>query len=129
MPPATRSMRSACTGMCQPRAFSSAHPVRWLADFRRRAKRRAILFHTCDTGVGSSGGPLLYDGPSGPEVVGINVGTYVISPPAANPSSVSQAGTKPASEAIANTAVPVERFRRAVSDFAPPTSMIRADGP
>lgn len=36
-----------------------------------------LLLHTCDTGAASSGSPLLVDGPEGPEVVGINVGTYV----------------------------------------------------
>jgi hypothetical protein len=36
-----------------------------------------LLLHTCDTGGASSGSPLLVDGPEGPEVVGINVGTYV----------------------------------------------------
>lgn len=36
-----------------------------------------LLLHTCDTGGASSGSPLLIDLPGGPEVVGINVGTYV----------------------------------------------------
>jgi protease YdgD len=36
-----------------------------------------LLLHTCDTGAASSGSPLLIDGIDGPEVVGINVGTYV----------------------------------------------------
>ncbi len=36
-----------------------------------------LLLHTCDTGAASSGSPLLVDGADGPEVVGINVGTYV----------------------------------------------------
>ncbi len=36
-----------------------------------------LVLHTCDTGGASSGSPLLTDGPQGPEVVGINVGTYV----------------------------------------------------
>lgn len=36
-----------------------------------------LLLHTCDTGAASSGSPLLVNGPNGPEVVGINVGTYV----------------------------------------------------
>jgi hypothetical protein len=36
-----------------------------------------LLLHTCDTGAASSGSPLLIDGTDGPEVVGINVGTYV----------------------------------------------------
>jgi protease YdgD len=35
-----------------------------------------LLLHTCDTGGASSGSPLLFDGPRGPEVIGINVGTY-----------------------------------------------------
>lgn len=121
---ATRLLISAPCAMA--RKFPQAGEKTIAADF---ANPGAILFHTCDTGVGSSGGPMLYDGPSGPEVVGINVGTYVISPPAADPSSATQAGTKPASEAIANTAVPVERFRRAVDSVASATSIIRADGP
>ncbi len=36
-----------------------------------------LLLHTCDTAAGSSGSPLLVEGADGPEVVGINVGTYV----------------------------------------------------
>jgi V8-like Glu-specific endopeptidase len=36
-----------------------------------------LILHTCDTGGASSGSPLLIDGPSGAEVVGLNVGTYV----------------------------------------------------
>jgi V8-like Glu-specific endopeptidase len=41
------------------------------------ADARDVLFHTCDTGGASSGSPLLIDGDNGPEVVGVNVGTYV----------------------------------------------------
>lgn len=36
-----------------------------------------LILHTCDTGGASSGSPLLVDGPGGPSVIGINVGTYV----------------------------------------------------
>ncbi|MBI1650810.1 peptidoglycan-binding protein [Hyphomicrobium sulfonivorans] len=36
-----------------------------------------LLLHTCDTGAASSGSPLLMEGANGPEIVGINVGTYV----------------------------------------------------
>jgi len=36
-----------------------------------------LLLHTCDTGAASSGSPLLIDDDNGPEVIGINVGTYV----------------------------------------------------
>jgi V8-like Glu-specific endopeptidase len=37
----------------------------------------SLLLHTCDTGGASSGSPLLADTPTGPKVIGINVGTYV----------------------------------------------------
>lgn len=36
-----------------------------------------LVLHTCDSGGASSGSPLLVSGPSGFEVAGINVGTYV----------------------------------------------------
>ena len=35
-----------------------------------------LLLHHCDTGGASSGSPLLRNSPDGPEVVGINIGTY-----------------------------------------------------
>lgn len=41
------------------------------------ADASTLILHTCDTGGASSGSPLLIDGPRGPEVVGINVGTYL----------------------------------------------------
>jgi protease YdgD len=49
----------------------------WETITRDFADARDVLFHTCDTGGASSGSPLLIDGANGPEVVGINVGTYV----------------------------------------------------
>lgn len=36
-----------------------------------------LLLHTCDTGGASSGSPLLLATPTGPEVIGLNVGTYI----------------------------------------------------
>jgi len=36
-----------------------------------------LILHTCDTAGASSGSPLLRETPAGPEVIGINVGTYV----------------------------------------------------
>ena len=75
----------------------------------------AIIFHTCDTGGGSSGSPLLSDGPNGPEVIGINVGTYVLS------RMVLRAGGKTETEPsqpIANTAVETPRFAGAVTELA-----------
>jgi protease YdgD len=41
------------------------------------ADTRDLVLHTCDTGGASSGSPLLIDTREGPEVVAINVGTYV----------------------------------------------------
>ncbi len=66
----------------------------------------SILFHTCDTGGGSSGSPLLMDGAHGPEVVGINVGTYVLSRGIPLASSSDQSRT----QAIANTAIDIKRI-------------------
>ncbi len=36
-----------------------------------------LVLHTCDTGGASSGSPLLIETPAGPQVVAINVGTFV----------------------------------------------------
>jgi protease YdgD len=49
----------------------------WATIKRDFADSDQLLLHTCDTGAASSGSPLLIDGRDGPEVVGINVGTYV----------------------------------------------------
>ncbi len=92
------------------RAFPDAGPDVLARDF---ANASAILFHTCDTGGGSSGSPLLIDGANGPEVIGINVGTYVFS------RSIVAAGSgdaPPPSHAIANTAVAVSEFAAAVEE-------------
>jgi protease YdgD len=56
------------------RAFANAD---WAAISHDFSDPADVILHTCDTGGASSGSPLLIDGPSGPEVVGINVGTYV----------------------------------------------------
>ncbi len=48
----------------------------WSTIRRDFANPSQLLLHTCDTGGASSGSPLLVDGADGPEVVGINVGTY-----------------------------------------------------
>jgi protease YdgD len=74
----------------------------------------AILFHTCDTAGGSSGSPLLINTPAGPEVVGINVGTYVLS----GGVTTSQNGRlTTASEAIANTAIEISAIAGAVQEL------------
>lgn len=80
----------------------------------------AILMHTCDTGPGSSGSPLLVDTASDPEVIGINVGTYIISRTATSTSSTSTPARE--NDAIANTAIETSRFRSAVEMFTLQTS-------
>lgn len=62
------------TGCTVKRDFDDAD---WHTIRRDFSNPDQLLLHTCDTGAASSGSPLLVDGPDGPEVVGINVGTYV----------------------------------------------------
>ena len=50
--------------------------VDWKQIERDFTEPEALLLHTCDTGGASSGSPILLDTPDGPEVIGINVGTY-----------------------------------------------------
>lgn len=94
------------------RSFAQASEETIAFDF---ANAQSVLMHTCDTGAGSSGSPLLIEGAHGPEVIGINVGTYVISRTNTNSSSTQTSGS--ASEAIANTAVETARFKAAVEEF------------
>ena len=48
----------------------------WSAIAQDFADPGNLLLHHCDTGGASSGSPLLRNGPDGPEVIGINIGTY-----------------------------------------------------
>lgn len=105
------------------RAFPQAPEKTIALDF---AKPEAIFMHTCDTGPGSSGSPLLTDAGTGPEVVGINVGTYVLSRPPANLSSAASGQTRQ-SEAIANTAIQAGEFRTAIEAFSIKTSSLRGN--
>ena len=73
-----------------------------------------LLLHRCGTGGASSGSPLLVEGPNGPVVVGINVGTYVQSRVVLQDGSV-LFRSKP--EAIANTAVNATAFADAIATF------------
>ena len=61
-----------------------------------------VILHTCDTGGASSGSPMLIDGARGPEVVGINVGTYLQSRVLTQNGEVVH---RYKSETVANTAV------------------------
>ena len=66
-----------------------------------------LILHTCDTGGASSGSPLLIEGARGPEVVGINVGTYVQSQVIIENGAIVQR-MKPSP--VANTGVSAEAF-------------------
>ncbi len=74
----------------------------------------SIILHDCDTGPGSSGSPMLIDTANGPEVIGINVGTYVLSRVL---NKTAENGGNSHSEPIANTAVEAARFRDAVEEL------------
>ncbi len=73
-----------------------------------------LLLHDCDTGAASSGSPLLTDGEHGPEVVGINIGTYVRSRVVTHDGEVVQ---RLASEQIANTALTAAPLARRLAAF------------
>jgi V8-like Glu-specific endopeptidase len=92
-------------------SFPSADDATIARDF---ANPDSILFHDCDTGGGSSGSPLLIDTPGGPEVAGINVGTYVLS---RNVTTAEDNQPTSISEPIANTAVWIAAIAEAVAEF------------
>lgn len=77
-------------------------PSRWSTIVQDFSSVEDLLLHTCDTGGASSGSPLLVDGATGPEVVGINVGTYVVSQQAVKDGVVVR---RYRPENVANTAV------------------------
>ena len=66
-----------------------------------------LILHTCDTGGASSGSPLLLQTPSGPEVIGINIGTYVQSKVVMQEGQVTR---RLKADAVANTGVSSEAF-------------------
>lgn len=80
-------------------------------DFRNS---EALILHKCDTAGASSGSPLLYDGPDGPEVVAINVGTYLRAKMMMKPNGrVKKLDTK----TVANTAVLAAPLRQYLKNF------------
>src|SRR5262249_10910189 len=90
------------------RSFAGAD---WKAISKDFVEAGHVILHTCDTGGASSGSPMLIDGPAGPEVVGIHVGTYLQS------KVLTQGGEvvhRYKSETVANTAVGVSAFRPAL---------------
>lgn len=74
-----------------------------------------VVLHTCDTGPASSGSPLLIDGPDGPEVVGLNAGTYVRTRASIKHKTDA---TQYRTDVIANTGVSVDVFRDRITDVS-----------
>jgi V8-like Glu-specific endopeptidase len=66
-----------------------------------------LLLHTCDTGGASSGSPLLLETARGPEVIGINVGTYEQSKVLMQEGKVTQ---RLKADTVANTGVSTAAF-------------------
>ncbi len=78
------------------------------------ANPEQLLLHTCDTGGASSGSPLLLDTAHGPEVVGINVGTYVQSKVLMQDGKVTQ---RLKADTVANTGVSTAAFAAKLEAF------------
>jgi hypothetical protein len=72
-----------------------------------------LLLHTCDTGGASSGSPLFVETPTGPKVIGINVGTYVQSKALVPHQSAEKGGGEP----IANMGVASIAFAPRLAAF------------
>lgn len=105
--------RAAYSSPCSSaRSFPSADRSAIAADF---SLADSLVLHTCDTGGASSGSPLLIETPTGPKVVGINVGTYVQSKVLMREGKVEQR-MKP--DAVANTGVASSAFAERLKDFA-----------
>ena len=94
------------------RSYEKADWPAIAADF---SLAETLVLHTCDTGGGSSGSPLLVETANGPRVVGINVGTYVQSKVLMRDGQVAQR-MKP--DAVANTGVAVAAFADRLAEFA-----------
>lgn len=94
------------------RSFEGAD---WAAISKDFVDAGHVILHTCDTGGASSGSPMLIDGANGPEVVGINVGTYL------QAKVLTQRGEvvhRYKSETVANTAVGSGAFRPVLEAFS-----------
>lgn len=86
----------------------------WKSVERDFAEPGHLILHTCDTGGASSGSPLMIDTPSGPEVVGINVGTYMQARVMIEDGEVVH---RAKADAVANTAVGAEAFAARLEAF------------
>ena len=79
----------------------------WSAIAQDFSDPEVLILHTCDTGGASSGSPMLLETDSGPEVIGINVGTYVQSKVLMQEGKVKK---RMKADPVANTAVASAAF-------------------
>lgn len=86
-------------------SFGDVNPGMIARDF---SNPQSLILHRCDTGGASSGSPLLLAAPGGPFVIGINVGTYVLSRTLMRDSGSAQ---RLRQDVIANTAVNAAVFQ------------------
>jgi Putative peptidoglycan binding domain/Trypsin-like peptidase domain len=86
----------------------------WGAIARDFADPATIILHTCATGGASSGSPLLLETPTGPVVIGINIGTYVQSRVVMQAGRVTQ---RLKAATIANTGISSEAFAGKLETF------------
>jgi protease YdgD len=81
--------------------------VSWNTIARDFSSPQSLILHRCATGGASSGSPILLDEPGGPVVVGINVGTYVLSKVLVKDGKIAKRFKQ---DIIANTAVNATAF-------------------
>jgi len=93
------------------RSFATADWATIQQDF---SEPETLILHTCDTGGASSGSPLLIETANGPEVIGINVGTYVQSKVLMQDGQVTKR-LKP--DTVANTGVSSTAFAARLDAF------------
>lgn len=100
------------SGPCQAgRDFGASEWSTIAPDFESPDK---IVLHTCDTGGASSGSPVFAEGPQGPVVIAMNVGTYVQSRVVTQQGQVTH---RQQTETIANTAVNASVFSEYLATF------------
>ena len=87
------------------KSFGDVTPGMIARDF---TNAQALVLHRCDTGGASSGSPLLMSTTEGPVVIGINVGTYVLSRTLVREAGAPQ---RLRQDVIANTAVNASAFQ------------------
>lgn len=93
------------------KTFATADWAQISQDF---AEPHQLILHTCDTGGASSGSPILLDTQSGPEVIGINVGTYEQSKVLMRQGKVKE---RMKADKVANTAVASAAFAARLGAF------------